>query len=71
MRLLLSFLTVMFVLGLSGVLAPRDALAVAVNCDVGKCINICSKGKVGTALQSCNSWCQQTIQERKTKGQCK
>ena len=49
----------------------RDALAAAVNCDVGKCINICSKGKVGTALQSCNSWCQQTIQERKTKGQCK
>lgn len=45
--------------------------ALATNCDVSTCVNICSKGKAGTALQSCNSWCQITIQERKNKGQCK
>lgn len=45
--------------------------ALAVNCDVNTCINICSKGKVGTALQGCNSWCQITIAERKKKAQCK
>jgi hypothetical protein len=68
-RLLLSFLAVVFVLGLSGAFAP-PAVA-AVNCDVGKCISICSKGKVGTALQGCSSSCQLTIEERKKKGQCK
>jgi hypothetical protein len=67
-RFSLAFLSIVFVYGLSIVFAPRPALAV--NCDVNTCINICSKGKVGTAIQSCNSWCQITIQERKTKGQC-
>jgi hypothetical protein len=65
----LSSFTIMLVLGFSGAFAP-PALA-AVNCDIGKCISICSKGKVGTAIQGCNSWCQQTIQERKNAKQCK
>jgi hypothetical protein len=55
------------VLGLIVVASP----ARAVNCDVNTCMNICSKGKAGTAIQSCSSWCQITIKERKDKGQCK
>ena len=47
------------------------APALAVNCDINTCISICSKGKVGTAIQSCSSWCQITIQDRKKSGQCK
>jgi len=66
-RLSLAILSTMLVCGLSFISAPP---ALAVNCDVNTCINICSKGKLGTALQSCNSWCQITIQERKNKGQC-
>jgi hypothetical protein len=68
-RVALAFLSAMFVYGLSIAFAP-PALA-AVNCDVGKCISICSKGKVGQALQGCNSWCQITIADRKKGGQCK
>lgn len=67
-RLPLVFLSVVIVYGLSTVFAPP---ALAVNCDVNICISICSKGKVGTSLQACNSWCQLTIEERKKKGQCK
>jgi hypothetical protein len=67
-RLSLAIFSTVLVCGLSFVSA-RPALAV--NCDVNTCINICSKGKIGTALTSCNSWCQITIQERKNKGQCK
>lgn len=69
LRLSLAFMSAALVYGLSVAFAP-PALA-AVNCDVGKCINICSKGKVGQALQSCNSWCQITIADRKKGGQCK
>ena len=54
--------------GLTAAIMPA---ARAVNCDVSACISMCSKGKVGTSLQSCSSWCQLTIQERKDKGQCK
>jgi len=64
----LAFLSALVVYGLSIVFAPP---ALAVNCDVAVCINICSKGRVGTSLQSCNSWCQLTIEERKKKKQCK
>ena len=66
-RLSLAISFTVLVCGLSFVSAP----ALAVNCDVNTCINICSKGKVGTAQTQCNSWCQITIHERKTKGQCK
>ena len=55
----------------AGLTAAMTPAARAVNCDVNTCINICGKGKVGTGLQACNSWCQVTIQERKDKGQCK
>ena len=68
-RLSLALSSAMFVCGLSIVLVP-SALA-AVNCDIGKCIDICSKGKTGTSLQVCNSWCQITINDRKKSGQCK
>jgi hypothetical protein len=68
-RLSLPFMFAALVYGLSIFFAPRPALAV--NCDLNACISICSKGKVGTALTSCNSWCQITIQERKNKKQCK
>lgn len=67
-RLSLALLSTLIVYGLSIVFAPP---ALAVNCDVNICISICSKGKVGTSLQACNSWCQLTIEERKKKGQCK
>lgn len=67
-RLSLAFLSMALVYGSSVIFAQT---ALAVNCDVGKCINICSKGKVGQALQGCNSWCQITIADRKKGGQCK
>jgi hypothetical protein len=68
-HLSLAFSSAMIVYGLSIVFVP-SALA-GVNCDVGKCIDICSKGKTGTSLQVCNSWCQLTINDRKKSGQCK
>jgi hypothetical protein len=67
-RVFFALLSMLLVCGLSVVFAPP---ALAVNCDVGACISICSKGKVGQSLMNCNSWCQITIQERKNKGQCK
>ena len=69
LRLSLAFLCAMFVYGLATAFAPLASAGV--NCDVGKCIDICSKGKVGTSLQACNSWCQITINDRKKSGQCK
>jgi len=68
LRLSLAFVSAALVCGLSVAAAPP---ALAVNCDVGACINACSKGKVGQAIQSCNSWCQITIADRKKSGQCK
>ena len=67
-RVFLALLSMLLVCGLSFAFAPP---ALAANCDVNTCISICSKGKAGTALSGCNSWCQITIQERKDKGQCK
>jgi hypothetical protein len=67
MRLLFSFLTVMFVLGVSAAFAPP---ALAVNCDVNACINICTK-RCATPGCACSSSCLQTIEARKKKGQCK
>jgi hypothetical protein len=69
-RLFLTSLSTLFVLGLLGGFA-RPALAV--NCDVGVCISMCSKSATHGAMAStgCNSWCAQTIEERKAKGQCK
>jgi hypothetical protein len=70
MRWLLSFLAVLFVLGLSGAFAPRPARAV--NCDANACISACQKrGPSFGAGQGCTSWCLQTMEERKKKGQCK
>jgi hypothetical protein len=69
-RIFLAFLFMMFVYGLSAALAP-PALA-AVNCSLETCINICnSRSNVSTASNSCSSWCLQSMQERKAKGQCK
>ena len=67
-RVFFALLFMLSVCGLTLLFAPP---ALAVNCDVAACINTCSKGKVGSALTGCNSWCQISIQERKNKGQCK
>jgi hypothetical protein len=67
-RVFFALLSVLLACGLSVVLAPP---ALAINCDVATCINICSKDKHGQSLMNCNSWCQITIEERKNKGQCK
>jgi hypothetical protein len=69
-RLFLTSLSTLFVVGLLGASA-RPALAV--NCDLGACIAACSKSSTHGAIAStgCNSWCAQTIEERKAKGQCK
>jgi hypothetical protein len=69
-RLFLTSLSVLFVFGLLAVFA-RPALAV--NCNLAACIDICSKTQTHGAMAStgCNSWCAQTIEERKAKGQCK
>jgi predicted carbohydrate-binding protein with CBM5 and CBM33 domain len=66
-RLLLAFLSAMFVYGLSVGFAPS---ARAANCDVNACINACSK-KCATSGCGCASWCLQTIEERKKAKQCK
>jgi hypothetical protein len=51
------------------VAAPRPALAV--NCNLNACITECSKRAGATPGAGCNSWCLQTMEERKAKGQCK
>ena len=65
-----AFLSAMFIYGLSAALAPP---ALAVNCDLNVCMNICNKTGSGTvtAGRGCASWCLQTMEERKAKGQCK
>jgi hypothetical protein len=62
-----AFLSALFIYGLSAALAPP---ALAVNCDVNACINVCSK-KCGTPGCMCASTCLQTIDQRKKSGQCK
>jgi hypothetical protein len=66
-RLSLAFLSAMFVYGLSVAFAPS---ALAVNCDVNACINVCSK-KCATPGCMCAANCLQTIDKRKKGGQCK
>jgi hypothetical protein len=61
-------LSVVLVYGLSIVFAPP---ALAVNCDLNTCMNINCRGKGGNILQSCTSWCQITMADRKKSGQCK
>jgi hypothetical protein len=69
-RFSLAFLALLLAFGPS-LAFTSSTRAAAVNCDVNKCISICSKGKVGTAIQSCNSGCQITIADRQKSGQCK
>ena len=68
-RLSLAFMSAALVYGLSIFFAPH---ALAVNCDVNACINVCKKQNpsYGTG-HGCTSTCMQMIQERKSKGQCK
>jgi len=66
-RLSLAFLSAMFVYAMSLAVAPP---ARAVNCDLNACINTCNK-RVSTPGSSCTSWCLQSMEERKAKGQCK
>jgi|SoimicMinimDraft_14_1059742.scaffolds.fasta_scaffold13222_1 hypothetical protein len=66
-RLSLTFLSAMFVYGLSVGFAPP---ARAVNCDVNACISACSK-KCATPGCACASNCMQTIDARKKSKQCK
>jgi hypothetical protein len=65
-----AFLSAVFIYGLSAALAPS---ALAVNCDLNACMAACNK--TGSGVQSagrgCSSWCAQTMEERKAKGQCK
>jgi hypothetical protein len=69
-RVFLTLLSALFALGLLGAFA-RPALAA--NCNLAACISTCSKTATHGAMAStgCNSWCAQTIDERKAKGQCK
>jgi hypothetical protein len=70
-RLSLAFLSAMFVYGISIVSSP-PALAAGVNCDANVCISRCQKaGPQFGAGQGCVSFCLQTMEERKKKGQCK
>jgi hypothetical protein len=65
-----AFLFAVFFYGLSAALAPA---ALAVNCDLNACMAACNKTGSGVAAASrnCSSWCAQTMEERKAKGQCK
>ncbi len=65
-RFFLPFLAALFV-GTVAVVPP----ALAVNCDLNACIAVCAKRAGATPGAGCNSWCLQTMQERKASGQCK
>jgi hypothetical protein len=69
-RLSLALMSAALVCGQSVMFA---APALAVNCDLNVCMNICNKTGSGTvtAGRGCASWCLQTMEERKAKGQCK
>ena len=69
-RVLIAFLSMVFVYGLSIAVAPGPARAAGVNCDVNACINACTK-KCATPGCACASSCLQTIDARKKSGQCK
>ena len=67
-RLSLAIFSTVLVCGLSFVSA-RPALAAG--CDVNVCISTCQKrGPQFAAGNGCTSWCLQTMEERKKKGQC-
>jgi len=58
--------------GLTAVLMVGLAPAArAVNCSLSACIAECTKRSGATPGFGCNSWCAQTMEERKAKGQCK
>jgi hypothetical protein len=68
-RLSLSFLSAMFVYGLSVAFAPS---ALAVNCDLNACVAYCQKRGPQAGLSNyCTRNCLIAIDERKKKGQCK
>jgi hypothetical protein len=55
-------------LGLNAAATPA---ARAVNCSLSACMAQCTKMHGATPGFGCNSWCAQTMEERKAKGQCK
>ena len=65
-RLFLPSLFALFI----GLTAMMPA-ARAVNCSLSACIAQCTKMHGATPGFGCNSWCAQTMEERKAKGQCK
>ena len=68
-RLLLAFLSVVFVYGLSIAFTQQPALA---HCDVNLCISNCQKrGPQFAAGNACTSYCLQTIDALKKGGKCK
>jgi hypothetical protein len=68
-RLPISFLSTILVYGLSVIFAPP---ALAVNCDVNACINVCRKQNPSYgAGQGCTTNCMQMIEARKKAKQCK
>ena len=70
-RLFPLSLFVLFV-GLAAVLMVGFAPAArAVNCSLSACMAQCTKMHGATPGFGCNSWCAQTMEERKAKGQCK
>jgi hypothetical protein len=62
LRILLS---AMFVYVLSVISAPP---ALAVNCSYPVCLKECARMAGGT---QCSSWCDKTLAERRSSGQCK
>jgi hypothetical protein len=67
-RVLIAFLSLVVIYGLSILVAPSPALAV--NCDVNACISQCQKNNPqGAAGRTCNSGCMLRIEDLKKKGQ--
>jgi hypothetical protein len=64
-RLSLAFLSMLLVYGLAVVFAPP---ALAVNCSLPVCLKECARMAGGT---QCSSWCDKTLAERRSSGQCK
>ena len=68
----LAFLSMAFVCGLSIVFAPRAALADKCdNAAVSACRSECMKNNSGMGTAMCTTQCQQTMEDRRKKGQCK
>ena len=69
LRLSVAILSLVVVYGLSIMFAPST---MAAKCDANACISACQKNHPqGGAGQACTSWCLQTMEDRKKKGQCK